>query len=149
MGLLDADLEGPKSKTLRYAVSGVALAMLVAGALWWVLRFTPEKRAVERFLDALLAGNTQQAYKIWNPHGDFTYQDFLGYWGPHGYYSPIKSYRVERAYSPSDASGIVVVVDLSADPTFPPESDAVKTAQTRDVAIWVERSDKSMSFPPP
>jgi hypothetical protein len=149
MGLLDADIEEPRSKTRRYAVSGIALAMLVAAGLWFVFRFTPEKRVVGHFMDALIVGDTQQAYKIWNSHSNFTYQDFLGYWGPEGYYGPIKSYQIRRARMPADASGVVIDVALSAYPTFPSQSDAVKFAQTRQVQIWVERSDKSMSFPPP
>lgn len=149
MGLLDADSEEPRSKVIRYTISGVAFAVLVALALWYLLRFTPEKRAVERFMNAEAAGDTQLAYKIWNPHGDFTYADFLNFWGPKGYYSPIKSYEITRIHLPSDASGVVVEVELSAYPTFPPASDAIKTAQSREVEIWVERSDLSMSFPPP
>jgi hypothetical protein len=149
MGLLDADAEEPRSKVIRYTVSGVVLAMLLALGLWFIFRFTPEKMAVERFMNALVAGDTQQAFKIWNPHGDFTYADFLNFWGPKGYYSPIKSYQVERMHLPSDGSGVVVVVALSGEPSFPSTSDAIKTAQTREVEIWVERSDHSMSFPPP
>jgi hypothetical protein len=149
MGLLDADKEAPRSKIIRYTVSGVAFAILASIGLWFLLRYTPEKRAVGRFMGALVAGDTQQAYKIWNPHGDFTYADFLNFWGPKGYYSPIKSFQVRNAHVPTDASGVVVTVELSAYPTFPPESDAIKTAQSREVEIWVERSDNSMSFPPP
>jgi hypothetical protein len=149
MGLLDADQEEPRSKTRRYAVTGVAFVLLMAAGVWYLLRFAPEKRAVGRFMDALVAGDSQQAYKIWNPHGDFTYQDFLGFWGPKGYYSPIKSYRIQGANRPTDASGVVVAVELSGESKFPSSSDAVKIAQSRHVEIWVEGTDNSMSFPPP
>ena len=150
MGLLDSGHEAPRSKTLRYVISGVALAAMLAASLWWVLRFTPEKHTVERFMDAVIAGNSQQAYQIWHPHPSFTYQDFLGFWGSDGYYSPIKSYRIETAEVPPDGgSGVVVVVEVSGYAPFPSSDDAVKSAQNREVQLWVERSDQSMSFPPP
>ena len=50
-------------------------------------------------MNAVVAGDTQQAYQIWHPHPSFTYQDFIGFWGPNGYYSPIKSYRIEKRRS--------------------------------------------------
>jgi len=150
LGLLDSTSEEPKSKKLRYAVSGIALAAMIAGALWYTLRFTPEKHTVDRFMDALLAGNTQQAYQIWHPHPNFTYQDFLGFWGENGYYSPIKSYRLlDAGLPPKGGSGVIVILELSAYSPFPPPEDRIKTAQIREVQLWVERSDQSLSFPPP
>jgi hypothetical protein len=150
VGILDAGAEAPKSKALRYVISSVALAAMIAGALWYFLRFTPEKRTVERFMEAVIAENSQQAYLIWHPHASFTYQDFLGFWGPKGYYSPIKSFRIESAeMPPHGGSGVVVVVELSAYSLFPTPEETVKFAQNQEVRLWVERSDHSMSFPPP
>jgi hypothetical protein len=150
VGILDSGAEEPKSKALRYVISGVALAAMLAGGLWYFLRFTPEKRVVERFMDAVVAGDTQRGYQIWRPIASFTYQDFLSFWGPKGYYSPIKSFRIESAeVPPKGGSGVVVVVELSAYSPFPKPEDSVKFAQNQEVRLWVERSDKSLSFPPP
>ena len=64
MALLDAKPEQPHSKTLRYAVSGVALAILLTFALWYVvLRFLPEKRVVTQFMDAVVAEKFETAYQ--------------------------------------------------------------------------------------
>ena len=82
VGILDSGAEEPNSKALRYVISGVALALMLAGALWYFLRFAPEKHTVERFMNAVVAGDSQQAYKIWRPNPSFTYQDFLAFWGP-------------------------------------------------------------------
>jgi hypothetical protein len=113
MGLLDAGAEEPKSKALRYVVSGVALALLLAASAWYFLRYTPEKRTVERFMHAIVAGDSQQAYQIWHPHPNFSYEDFLSFWGPKGYYSPIKSYRIESAeVPPKGGSGVLIVVEI-------------------------------------
>ena len=150
MGILDSGAEEPKSKALRYVVSGVALAAMIAGALWYFLRFAPEKRTVERFMSAVVAGDSQEAYKIWRPNPSFTYQDFLAFWGPKGYYSPIKSFRIESAeVPPKGGSGVVVVVELSAYSPFPKPEESVKFAQNQEARLWVERSDQPLSFPPP
>jgi hypothetical protein len=150
VGILDSGAEEPKSKALRYVISGVALAAMIAGALWYFLRFAPEKHTVERFMNAVVAGDSQQAYKIWRPNPSFTYQDFLAFWGPKGYYSPIRSFRIESAeVPPKGGSGVVVVVELSAYSPFPKPEESVKFAQNQEARLWVERSDQSLSFPPP
>jgi hypothetical protein len=150
MGLLDAGAEEPKSKALRYVVSGVALVLFLGVAGWYFLRYTPEKRTVERFMAAVVAGDTQQAYQIWHPHQSFSYKDFLNFWGPTGYYSPLKSFRIESAeVPPKGGSGVVIVVEISEYDPFPKQEEATKFARNREVQLWVERSDQSMSFPPP
>jgi hypothetical protein len=150
MGLLDAGAEEPKSKALRYVVSGVALLIFLSIAVWYFFRYTTEKHTVERFMNAVVTGDSQQAYQIWHPHPSFSYQDFLGFWGPNGYYSPIKTYRIESAeVPPKGGSGVVIVVEISGYDPFPKPEETVKYAQNREVQLWVERSDQSMSFPPP
>src|SRR5579863_3896777 len=150
MGLLDAGAEEPKSKALRYVISGVVLVLLLGASMWYFLRYTPEKHTVERFMQAVISGDSQQAYQIWHPHASFSYQDFLSFWGPNGYYSPIKSYRIESAeVPPKGGSGVVITLELSAYDPFPKPEDGVKFAQNREVQLWVERSDQSLSFPPP
>ena len=150
MGLLDAGAEEPKSKALRYVISGVALVLLLSVAVWYFLRYSTEKRTVERFMQAVAVGDTQQAYQIWHPHTGFSYQDFLSFWGPNGYYSPIKSFRLESAeVPPKGGSGVVITVEISEYDTFPKPEETIKSARNREVQLWVERSDQSMSFPPP
>ncbi len=150
MGLLDAGAEEPQSKALRYVVSATALVIFLAVGAWYFLRYTPEKRTAERFMQAVATGNSQQAYQIWHPHPNFSYQDFLSFWGPNGYYSPIKTYRIESAeVPPKGGSGVVIVVEISAYEPFPKPEETIKFAQNREVQLWVERSDQSLSFPPP
>jgi hypothetical protein len=150
MGLLDAGAEEPKSKALRYVISAVALAILSLIAVWYFLRYSTEKQTVERFMTAVAGGNMQQAYQIWHPHSNFSYQDFLSFWGPNGYYSPIKTFRIESAeVPPKGGSGVVIVVEISGYDPFPKPEETVKSAQNREVQLWVERSDQSLSFPPP
>ena len=148
MTLLDAKEEQPHSKTLRYAVTGVAAFILLSFALWFfVLRFLGERRAVTSFMVAVVAEKFEDAYKIWKPQSSYTYDRFLGDWGTKGYYGPIKSYRIETVGSPRGSSGTVVVVQISPESTFPDDNDP-KSKGTRVVAIWVEGKDMSFSFPP-
>ena len=151
VGILDSGAEERKSKALRYVVSAVALVLLITWGVWFFfLRYSREKHTVERFMDAVVAQDMQQAYKIWNPHSDFTLQDFTRYWGPNSFYSPIKTYRIERAeLLPNGSSGVVVTIEISGYAPFPTPQEAVKFGQNREVNLWVERSDQSLSFPPP
>jgi hypothetical protein len=149
MGLLDATGEEPRSKLRRLAISGLALALLVSLTIGYMFRFYPEKRAVERFLDALVAGDTARAYELWRPSGSYTFQDFLEDWGPTGYYGPVKSYQIETAQNPrGGGSGVIIVVELSPYQPFPAGNDTEKNRRTKEVRIWVERRDKSLGFPP-
>ena len=149
MGLLDTTNEEPKSKARRLAVSGVALALLLTVTVWYFFRFHAEKRVVEHFFDALVAGNTQRAYQIWQPRSSYAYKDFLEDWGPSGYYGPVKSYRIETAQNPrGGGSGVIVVVTISPFAPFPADDDPAKARRMREVRIWVEGSDHSLSFPP-
>jgi len=61
-----------------------------------------------------------KAYKIWRPNAQFYLSGFLAFWGPKGYYSPIKSFAIESAeVPPKGGSGVVVVVELIAYSPFP------------------------------
>ena len=151
MGLLDSDSEEPKSKLRRWVISGLALGLLLGTGAWYLFRFYPEKRAIGRFFDALVAGDTQKAYHLWKQQNttSYSYQDFRDDWGPTGYYGPVKSYRIEDTQNPPHGgSGVIVVVDISPYQPFPGNDDPVKGRRTRVVHLWVERGDKSLSFPP-
>ncbi len=148
LGLLDSDSEEPKSKLRRYVISALALVLLVSLLAWYLFRFYGEKKAVEKFLDAVVAGDMQRAYQIWKPQGSYSFERFLEDWSPTGYYGPVKSYHIEAAQKPKEASGVIVVVELSPYQPFPTDNDPVKNRRTKEVRIWVERKDKSLGFPP-
>ena len=149
MALFDKTSEEPDSKRLRYAVSGVALVILVAFGIWFFfLRFLNEKHTIEHFMDAVVAQNYQNAYEIWKSHGSYTYKDFLADWALDGYYGPIKSYRIESAsLPPNGGSGVIVVVEVNPSAPFPENNDP-KSGRNKEIRLWVERSDQSISFPP-
>jgi hypothetical protein len=149
LNLLDTTSEEPGSKRLRYAISAVALVILVAFGIWFFfLRFISEKHTIEHFMDAVVTQNYQRGYQIWKAHGSYTYQDFLSDWSLDGYYGPVKSYRIESAsLPPNGGSGVIVVVEISPFAPFPQDNDP-QGARDKEVRLWVERSDQSISFPP-
>jgi hypothetical protein len=149
LALFEPTSEEPHSKRLRYAVSGVALVILVAFGIWYFfLRFISEKHTMEHFMDAVVAQDYQRAFQIWKSHGSYTYQDFLADWSLNGYYGPIKSYRIEsEALPPTGGSGVIVVVELSPVQPFPQNNDP-QSGRNKEIRLWVERSDQSISFPP-
>ncbi len=89
-----------------------------------------------------------RAYQLWKPGPSYAMQDFLADWGPSGYYGPVKSYRIVKASSLREASGVIVTVHVSPFSPFPVAEDFEKSRRTRTVRVWVETKDKSFTFPP-
>jgi hypothetical protein len=147
MTLLDAPAEIPhKSRAMAFTVAAVVIVAAIL--LWFSFRYYPEKRAAERFFDALVAGDMAHAYQLWQPGPSYKMPDFLADWGPNGYYGPVKSYYIVRESSPRGASGVVVEVAVSPFAPMPDAQDAEKSRRTKFVNVWVEAKDKSFSFPP-
>jgi hypothetical protein len=156
VALLDGDAEEPHMKLNRYLITGIVLALLIAIAVWYQFRFYSEKKAVDRFFTVLVTGDTKAAYEIWVPPAaregqsltSYTYQDFLADWGPAGFYGPVKSYEIVVAENPKDGSGVIIVVSVSPFDQFPEQKDTEKQRRTKEVRLWVERRDNSISFAP-
>jgi len=143
MGLLDSSAEEPKSKAMRLAITGMLLVILASFAAWYLLRFQTEKETASRFFQALTAGDTRRAYELWQPNPSYTYELFLSDWGPEGEFGPVRSFRIVAAARPKNASGVVVVVEVSAKAPFDGSEPGVK-----EINIWVERKDQSLGFAP-
>jgi hypothetical protein len=126
----------------------VALAMVAVVVLWVMFRYYPEKKAAERFFDALVAGDTAKAYALWQPGPSYVMKDFLADWGPKGYYGPVKSYKIIRLNTPHGANVVAVEVSVSPYSPMPEVADVEKNSKTRVVDVWILPSDKSFSFSP-
>ncbi len=131
------------------AFTVAALAVVAIVALWYTFRYYPEKKATERFFNALVAGDTTQAYQLWKPGPTYAMKDFLADWGPQGYYGPVKSYHILQAKAPSGSNAIAISIEVSPYSPMPEISDTEKTRKTKLVEVWVLASDKSFSFPVP
>jgi hypothetical protein len=137
------------SKVRRYIITGLVFLALVTGTSWYFLRYYKEKDTVRHFLDEVAAGNMQEAYQIWKPSTSYSFKDFLDDWGPNGYYGPVRSYRIEHTTRRKDSNGVDIIVQVSPYKPFPSDSDAAAQNKTKEIDIWVQISDHSMSFPPP
>lgn len=148
MGVLDSTAEEPSSKLRRYIISGLIFLVLLAVGIWYVFRFETEKKTVQAFMDAVVAGNFEEAYRLWKPAEAYTFNDFMEDWGPQGFYGPVRSYKITNASRPDGASGVIVTVEVSPDTPFPSNRETEKLPRIREVHLWVERKDQSLGFAP-
>ncbi|HEV3219869.1 MAG TPA: hypothetical protein VGZ48_08860 [Candidatus Acidoferrales bacterium] len=152
MGLFDSTSEDPGAKKRRYAIMAATGLVLGALAIYWLIfgyLHVPERKAATRFFDTLCAGNTELAYKLWQPSRAYEYKDFLDDWGPNGIYGPVKSYQIVTIGSPAKGgSGVIVIAEVSPFQPFPDPNDLPKARSDKEVRIWVESADKSLSYPP-
>jgi hypothetical protein len=147
MSLLEPPpVESHKSRAIAITIGALVVALVLV--LYFTLRYYPEKRAAEHFFDALVAGNTDEAYQLWKPTRSYRKDDFLADWGASGYYGPVKSFKIMSATAPSKSNSVEVNVAISPYQPMPAASDADKSRKTRVVTLWITPADKSFSFPP-
>ena len=146
MTLLDArEYDEEKARKKRARIILVAVVLLVVAFLGWWFRYWPEERIADHFFDALQQQQYETAYGIWmhDPqwrqhtarYQKYPYNEFYQDWGPGGEWGLIKSHKIYAAGTPpGGGSGIVVDVTVN---------DRAQRAR-----VWVEKSDKTMSFSP-
>jgi len=146
MTLLDAKPYDPahERRTRNRILAGVSLVIVLAvGA--WALRYWPEERVADHFFAALEKQDYEAAYGIWmhdpqwkqhqQNYSQYSYNDFYRDWGPGGEWGLIKSYKIYASGTPSGGgSGVVVEV--------------VVNDRAEHARVWVEKSNKTMSFSP-
>jgi len=146
MTLLDAkeyDPEKERRKKVRI-ISAIAFLLLAALVLWW-FRYWPEERVAEHFFDALQKQDYESGYGIWmhdpqwRQHPDhykkYPFNEFYTDWGPGGQWGLVKSYKIYAAGTPpGGGSGVIV--------------DMIVNDRAEHARVWVEKSDKTMSFSP-
>jgi hypothetical protein len=146
MTLLDAKEYDPeKTRKRTRNIISILLAVLIAlGFLWW-FRYWPEERTVGHFFEDLQKQNYEAAYGIWmhdptwkqhpQDHPKYPFGDFYRDWGPGGEWGLIKTYKVYGASTCSGPSSGVVV-------------DVIVNDRAEHAQVWVEKSDKTLSYPP-
>jgi hypothetical protein len=146
MTLLDAREYDPtlERKRRNRIISAIVLLVLLALLGWW-FRYWPEERVADHFFDALQKQDYETAYGIWmhdpqwrqhtNLYQKYPYNEFYQDWGPGGEWGLIKSHKIYAAGAPP-GGGSGVVVDVTV-------NDRAQRAR-----VWVERSDRTMSFSP-
>lgn len=146
--LLNPRPERRHSKYFKYSILGLILVFILSATFWFLFRFHPEQSTVRTFMEDVINGRYQDAYKLWKAGASYQYKDFLQDWGPTGYYGPVRSYAIVGTHEPSDASGVIVVVDVSPFRSFPPNDDFEKSRKTKEVRLWVQFSDHTISYAP-
>lgn len=146
--MLEPQAEKHRNKYFKFAI-GVLLAAIVLAGLYWILfRFHSEEAVVQQFMNDVVAGEFQSAYKMWLANPSYAYSDFLQDWGTSGYYGPVHSFRIVGAQEPTGASGVIVVVEVSPFQPFPSQSEIERGRETKQVRLWVQFSDYSISYAP-
>lgn len=123
------DLVAQRRRRLYIAAS--VFLVLIAGFSYYQLKNFPEELQVRRFFQALQHQEFQKAYELWQPVSSYTFKDFSQDWGTNGQNWPIKQFHVTG--SNERGSGVVVRVMVN-DKDF--------------ISLWVEKKNKSLSFPP-
>jgi hypothetical protein len=146
MTLLDAQEYDPARERRRRIriISIIVLALVVVG-LAWAYHNWPEEHVVDRFFDALQQKDYEDAYGIWmhdpawkqhaQKYAKYSYGDFYNDWGPGGEWGTVNSHKIYASGAPRGGSSGVIV-------------EVVVNDRSEHARIWVEKSDKTLSFSP-
>ena len=146
MTLLDAkQYDAGKERRRNQRRIMAVLAILIVAALAWWFRYWPEEHIVGQFFANLQKQDYKSAYGIWmhdpnwqqhpQEHPKYPFNEFYRDWGPGGEWGLIKTQKVYGSSTcPGGGSGVVV--------------DVVVNDRAEHAQVWVERSDKTLSFPP-
>ena len=146
MTLLDAkEYDERRSRKRNMRIIWAITAIVIIVILGWWFRYWPEERIVGHFFGDVQKQDFKAAYGIWmhdpsweqhpNEHAKYPFADFYRDWGPGGEWGLVKTYKVYGASTcPGPSTGVVV--------------DVVVNDRTQHAQVWVEKSDKTLSFPP-
>ena len=146
MTLLDAKpFDAARARRRKMTIAAVIVAILAIAAIAWFYRNYPEERVVNHFFAALEHQDYDSAYAIyfndpnWRQHPEkykqYPYSDFYKDWGPGGEWGLVKSYDIYGSGAPRGGSSGVVV-------------EVVVNGRAEHARLWVEKSDKTLSFSP-
>ena len=124
-------VDSKEERRRRLLVSSLAFVVLLAGYLLYELKNYPEERQALRFFEALQRQDFQEAYRIWQPSDFYTFKDFMEDWGPSSPQGPVRRFLITG--STARGSGVVVRIQVN---------------RRLGISLWVEKKDKSLSFPP-
>lgn len=146
MTLLDAkEFDEAKATRRKKRIILVAVVVVIVGCLLWWFRHWPEEHIAKNFFTSLQRQDYKTAYGIWmhdpewakhpEAHPKYPFNEFYRDWGPGGEWGLIKTQKVYGSSScPGGGSGVVV--------------DVVVNDRAQHAQIWVEKSDRTLSYPP-
>lgn len=146
MTLLDAqEYDYARARRRRIRIASIVVLALIIVGLAWEYHNWPEEHVVDKFFDALQQKNYDGAFAIWvedpnwKQHPEkfkqYSYNDFYNDWGPGGEWGLVKSHDIYASGTPrGGGSGVIVEV--------------VVNGRSEHARVWVEKSDKTLSFSP-
>ncbi len=133
-----------RERRRRNRILAMILFVIAILVVLYAFRNYPEERVVSKFFSALEHQNYEQAYALWmadpgwKQHPQqfrlYPFNEFCQDWGPTGEYGPIQSFKIDGTANPKGGSGVVVVVTVNQ--------------RAEKARIWVEKSNKSLTFSP-
>jgi len=109
----------------------IPIGLILAGFLYYEFKNFPEEHTVSKFLQAVQKQDYQQAYQIWKPSKYYSFGAFKQDWGPGSEEGTVQEYKITNSHA--QGSGVLVEIRLNG---------------KKEIQLWVENSDKSLSFPP-
>jgi hypothetical protein len=146
MTLMDAEAYDPaRDRRRKIKIASVVVLIGLLAGIGWMYRNWPEEHAVSRFFDALQHKDFEAAYGNWQHDPDwkqhpekyphYPFKDFYRDWGPGGEWGVIQSFKIYASGAPpGGGSGVIVEVAVN---------DRAEHAR-----VWVQKSDKTLSFSP-
>jgi hypothetical protein len=131
--LFDAEVPKPKTGIRKYWPL-LVIIIVVGGVIgYFALHNLPEKRAVANFLTQLKDENYKEAYRLWQPAPDYSYDDFMHDWGPKGDYGKVREFKIVAAESKGSQLVVVIVTVNNQTPALP---------------LLVDRKTKGLAYSP-
>jgi len=146
MTLLDAEQYDPAlERRRRIRIATIGVLILVLAWLGWTYRDWPEERIVNRFFETIQRQDYDAAYGIWmhdpqwkqhpEKYPQYPFNEFYRDWGPGGEWGIVKSHKIYGSVNPKGGgSGVIVEV--------------VVNERAEHARVWVQKSDKTLSFSP-
>ena len=131
--IFDSEAPKPKKGIRKYWPLLVVIIVVGGVIAYFSLHNLPAKRVVANFLTQLQQGNYKEAYRLWQPAPDYTFDDFMHDWGPQGDYGKIREFRIIGAQSKGNAL-VIVTVTINH--------------QTPALSLVVDRKTKGLAYSP-
>jgi hypothetical protein len=146
MSIMNAPPYDPaRDRRRKLVIAGIVVSVLVIAFLAWEYRYWTQERVADHFFTALQHKDYEQAYGVWLADADwkqhaqkypkYPFGEFYTDWGPGGEWGAVQSYKLRASGEcKGGSSGVVVEVIVN---------DRAEPAR-----VWVEKRDKTMSYPP-
>jgi hypothetical protein len=111
---------------------GIAVFIVVAPILYYQFKNIMEERAAAQFFTTLQEGRYPEAYKLWQAGPSYSLEEFTKDWGDKSEFGRISGFKITGSHAMGSGVRVILTVSPSG----------------KEARIWVEKKNKSLSFPP-